>query len=152
MIRFQQFSLMRGTKPLFEKADATLNPGEKIGLVGPNGAGKTTLFALLMGELPVDGGDIDFPSSWRISHVAQETPALERPAIEYAIDGDVHLRALETELSELEARQQDTAAGMRIAELHTALADAGAYIIHSYKPSGVIHAGDRLYYHKLISD
>lgn len=49
MIRFQQFSLMRGTKPLFEKADATLNPGEKIGLVGPNGAGKTSLFC------PVDG-------------------------------------------------------------------------------------------------
>lgn len=44
MIRFQQFSLMRGTKPLFEKAEATLNPGEKIGLVGPNGAGKTSLF------------------------------------------------------------------------------------------------------------
>ena len=65
MIRFQQFSLMRGTKPLFEKADATLNPGEKIGLVGPNGAGKTSLFALLTGELHVDGGDIDFPSSWR---------------------------------------------------------------------------------------
>lgn len=131
MIRFQQFSLMRGTKPLFEKADATLNPGEKIGLVGPNGAGKTSLFALLMGELHVDSGDIDFPSSWRISHVAQETPALERPAIEYAIDGDVHLRALETELSELEARQQDIAAGMRIAELHTALADAGAYTVKS---------------------
>ena len=131
MIRFQQFSLMRGTKPLFEKAEATLNPGEKIGLVGPNGAGKTSLFALLMGELHVDGGDIDFPSAWRISHVAQETPALERPAIEYAIDGDTHLRALEAELAELEAREQDAAAGMRIAELHTALADAGIYTVKS---------------------
>lgn len=131
MIRFQQFSLMRGTKPLFEKAEATLNPGEKIGLVGPNGAGKTSLFALLMGELHVDDGDIDFPSAWRISHVAQETPALERPAIEYAIDGDTHLRALEAELAELEARDQDAAAGMRIAELHTALADAGIYTVKS---------------------
>lgn len=131
MIRFQQFSLMRGTKPLFEKADATLNPGEKIGLVGPNGAGKTSLFALLMGELHVDGGDIDFPSAWRISHVAQETPALERPAIEYAIDSDMHLRALEAELAALEAKPQDTASGMRIAELHTALADAGAYTVKS---------------------
>ena len=34
MIRFSQFSLMRGTKPLFDKADATVNPGEKVGLVG----------------------------------------------------------------------------------------------------------------------
>ncbi len=131
MIRFQQFSLMRGTKPLFEKAEASLNPGEKIGLVGPNGAGKTSLFALLMGELQVDGGDIDFPSAWRISHVAQETPALERPALEYAIDGDTHLRALEAELAELEAKPHDAAAGMRIAELHTALADAGIYTVKS---------------------
>ncbi len=131
MIRFQQFSLMRGTKPLFEKAEATLNPSEKIGLVGPNGAGKTSLFALLMGELHADGGDIDFPSAWRISHVAQETPALERPAIEYVIDGDTHLRALETELAGLEMKPQDAAAGMRIAELHTALADAGSYTVKS---------------------
>ncbi len=131
MIRFQQFSLMRGTKPLFDKAEATLNPGEKVGLVGPNGAGKTSLFTLLMGELHPDAGDVDFPSSWRISHVAQETPALERPAIEYAIDGDTRLRALEAELEKLESSPQDTVAGMRIAELHTALADAGAYTVRS---------------------
>ncbi|EEO28038.1 ATP-binding cassette domain-containing protein [Oxalobacter paraformigenes] len=131
MIRFSQFSLMRGTKPLFDKADATVNPGEKVGLVGPNGAGKTSLFSLLLGELHPDGGDIDFPAGWRISHVAQETPALDRPALEYAIDGDTHLRKLEAELARLEAIPQDAASGMRIAELHTALADAGAYTVRS---------------------
>lgn len=131
MIRFSQFSLMRGTKPLFDKADATVNPGEKVGLVGPNGAGKTSLFSLLLGELHPDGGDIDFPAGWRISHVAQETPALDRPALEYAIDGDTHLRKLEAELAQLESAPQDAASGMRIAELHTALADAGAYTIRS---------------------
>ena len=131
MIRFSQFSLMRGTKPLFDKADATVNPGEKVGLVGPNGAGKTSLFSLLLGELHPDGGDIDFPAGWRISHVAQETPALDRPALEYAIDGDTHLRKLEAELAQLEFAPQDAASGMRIAELHTALADAGAYTIRS---------------------
>ena len=131
MIRFSQFSLMRGTKPLFDKADATVNPGEKVGLVGPNGAGKTSLFSLLQGELHPDGGDIDFPAGWRVSHVAQETPALDRPAIEYAMDGDTHLRALQAELAELEATPQTAASGMRIAELHTALADAGAYTVRS---------------------
>ena len=88
MIRFSGLSLMRGTKPLFDLADATINPGEKVGLVGPNGAGKTSLFSLLMKELHPDGGDIDFPAGWRISHVAQETPALQRRALDYAIDGD----------------------------------------------------------------
>ncbi|MEX3822686.1 ATP-binding cassette domain-containing protein, partial [Paraburkholderia sp. BR14262] len=47
MIRFNQFSLARGTKPLFEQTSFTLNPGEKVGLIGANGAGKSTLFAVL---------------------------------------------------------------------------------------------------------
>jgi ATP-binding cassette subfamily F protein 3 len=32
VIRFNQFSLARGTKPLFEQTTFTLNPGEKAGL------------------------------------------------------------------------------------------------------------------------
>lgn len=131
MIRFSHLSLMRGTKILFEQADATLNPGEKVGLVGPNGTGKSTLFSLLQGDLHPDMGDVDFPASWRISHVAQETPALQRTALEYTIDGDTHLRRLENELAELESKPQDAQSGIRIAELHTALADAGAYTVHS---------------------
>lgn len=131
MIRFSHLSLMRGTKILFEQADATLNPGEKVGLVGPNGTGKSTLFSLLQDDLHPDMGDVDFPASWRISHVAQETPALQRTALEYTIDGDIHLRRLENELAELESKPQDAQSGIRIAELHTALADAGAYTVHS---------------------
>ena len=130
MIRLQQLSLMRGTKSLFEAVDLTLNPGEKIGLIGANGSGKSTLFAMLRDELHPDLGSIDFPRSWRVSHVAQETPALDRPAIEYAIDGDVGLRALEHELELLE-QQGDAADGNHIGELHSKLADADAYTIRS---------------------
>ena len=131
MIRFQQISLMRGTKPLFEHAEATLNPGEKVGLVGPNGTGKSTLFGLLRGDIHADQGKIDFPSRWRIAYVAQETPALERPALEYAIDGDTTLRQLEAELASLEAQPEDAKNGLKIGELHSALADAGIYTVRS---------------------
>jgi ATP-binding cassette subfamily F protein 3 len=96
---------MRGTKPLFENTDLTLNPGDKIGLIGANGAGKSTLFGMLRDELHPDQGSIDFPRSWRVAYVAQETPALERPAVEYAIDGDTTLRRLEKELAELRPRE-----------------------------------------------
>src|SRR5438128_698201 len=61
MIRFLNVSLMRGTKPLLEDADLTLNPGDKIGLIGANGAGKSSLFAMLRSELHPDQGAIDFP-------------------------------------------------------------------------------------------
>src|SRR5580765_5829216 len=127
MIRFSQLSLRRGTKVLLEGADATLNPGERIGLIGANGSGKSSLFALLRGELHADKGDADFPPTWRVSHVAQETPALERPAVEYAIDGDTHLRKLEQRLHAAEQAND----GHLIGELHAALGDADVYTVRS---------------------
>ena len=131
MIRLQQLSLMRGTKPLFDNTDLTLNPGDKIGLIGANGAGKSTLFGMLRDELHPDQGSIDFPRSWRVAYVAQETPALERPAVEYAIDGDTTLRRLEKELAEVEAMDDQEAAGHRMGELYGLLADADAYTVRS---------------------
>ncbi len=131
MIRFQNVSLMRGTKPLLEDADLTLNPGDKIGLIGANGAGKSSLFAMLRGELHADQGAIDFPAKWRMAYVAQETPALDRPALDYAIDGDANLRRLQAELDELEAHPDADDHGMRLGELHSLLADADAYTVQS---------------------
>jgi len=131
MIRFQQVSLARGIKPLLENVDLTLNPGDKIGLIGANGAGKSSLFGMLRGELHADQGSIDFPSKWRMAYVAQETPALDRPAVEYAIDGDVTLRRLEAQLAAAEAEPESTENGNRIAELHGSLADADAYTVRS---------------------
>ncbi len=127
MIRFSQVTLRRGAKTLIEGADVALNPGDKIGLIGANGSGKSSLFALLRGELHADAGEVDFPARWRVAHVAQETPALERPALEYAIDGDATLRRLETELAAAETADD----GHRIGELHAALGDADAYTVRS---------------------
>jgi ATP-binding cassette subfamily F protein 3 len=120
VIRLSQLGLRRGAKPLLEGAELTVHAGERIGLVGANGSGKSSLFALLRGELHADKGDAELPRHWRIAHVAQETPALERPAVEYVIDGDSHLRILQRELA-------STHDGTRIGELHAGLADADAY-------------------------
>jgi ATP-binding cassette subfamily F protein 3 len=131
MIRFLNVSLMRGTKPLLESVDLTLNPGDKIGLIGANGAGKSSLFAMLRNELHPDQGEIDFPAKWRMAYVAQETPALDRPALEYAIDGDVTLRKLEAELTRLEAQPENNENGIAIGNVYSALADADAYTVQS---------------------
>ncbi|MEC5164213.1 ATP-binding cassette, subfamily F, member 3 [Janthinobacterium sp. CG_23.3] len=131
MIRFLQVSLMRGIKPLLEQVDVTLNPGDKIGLIGANGAGKSSLFGLLRGELHPDQGEIDFPAKWRMAYVAQETPALDRAALDYAIDGDVTLRKLESELARLESEPETTENGIAIGNMYSALADADAYTVQS---------------------
>ena len=127
MIRLSQLTLRRGVKPLLEGADVSINPGERVGLIGANGSGKSSLFSLLRGELHADKGDADFPRHWRVAHVAQETPALDRPAVEYAIDGDGALRVLEQEL--LRAEKADD--GALIGELHARLADADVYTVRS---------------------
>ena len=127
MIRFSDLTLIRGTKPLLESADVSLNPGERVGLIGANGSGKSSLFALLRGDLHSDKGEVDFPPQWRVAHVAQETPAVDTPAVDYAIDGDVYLRNLEERLAQAEKADD----GHLMGELHASLADADAYTVRS---------------------
>mgnify|MGYP000190875547 CR=1 FL=1 len=95
MIEFNQVSLQRGIKPLLVKADLRIHDGQKLALIGPNGAGKSSLFALLLGELGVDQGDLYMPTGWRIAHMAQEVEASDRSAVDYVIDGDKTYREIE---------------------------------------------------------
>ncbi|BDU35811.1 ABC transporter ATP-binding protein [Vibrio nigripulchritudo] len=125
MITFSDIQLLRGGKPLLDQASATIHPGDKVGLVGKNGCGKSTLFALLKDELSIDAGTFHKPSQWELAWVAQETPALERKAIEYVIDGDREFRDLEDQLAK--AEQQDN--GTLVAELHGKIEVIGGYTI-----------------------
>jgi len=123
LIQFKQLTLTRGTKILIEGASLQLHPGHKVGLTGANGAGKSSLFAMLRGELHPEKGDFEMPASWVVAHVAQETPALPMPAIEFVLDGDIELREIEAALVKAEANHQ----GELIAELHQRLADVDGY-------------------------
>ncbi|HEY0843219.1 ribosomal protection-like ABC-F family protein [Methylotenera sp.] len=123
MIQFKQLTLTRGLKILIQGASMQLHPGHKVGLTGANGAGKSSLFAMLRGEVHPEQGDLEMPASWVVAHVAQETPALAMPAIEFVLDGDVELREIETALVAAEANHQ----GELIAELHQRLTDIEGY-------------------------
>ncbi|MGD8556900.1 MAG: ATP-binding cassette domain-containing protein, partial [Chromatiales bacterium] len=114
MIRFEGVTLLRGSKRLFGDSSITIHPGQKVGLTGRNGTGKSSLFALLLGQLEVDAGDLGMPERWVIAHVAQETPSSEKSALDYVLDGDGELR-------ELQQAIETTADGQRQAELHAAL-------------------------------
>ncbi len=56
MIVFSSLQIRRGVRVLLDNATATINPGQKVGLVGKNGCGKSTLLALLKNEISADGG------------------------------------------------------------------------------------------------
>jgi len=93
MIALRNFALRRGERLLLSAVDIAFHDGWRIGVVGRNGCGKTSLFAALMGELEADAGEIEVPQRLRIASVAQETPALPDPAIDYVLGGDAELWA-----------------------------------------------------------
>ncbi len=127
MITLSDIQLLRGGKPLLNQATATIHPSDKIGLVGKNGCGKSSLFALFKHELSLDAGHFSIPSQWKVAWVAQETPALERAAIEYVIDGDREYRELEHALKKAESEDN----GHKAAEIHEKIDTHGGYTIRA---------------------
>lgn len=114
MLTLRNLSLQRGHKSLLRDVSLTIHAGQKVGIVGANGSGKSSLLALIQSQLQPDQGDLELPAQLTIAHVAQETPALPAPAIDYVLDGDSEWRAVEKALAVAEQAQD----GARLAELH----------------------------------
>ena len=70
--------------------DTRLMRGEVVGLVGPNGAGKSTLLRAIMGERPVEAGELRIPDSVRIAYYRQDLAQV--PTDETLYDIIAHLR------------------------------------------------------------
>jgi ATP-binding cassette subfamily F protein 3 len=121
MIAFRHFALRRGSRLLLSDIDLVIQSGWRLGVVGRNGCGKSSLFAVLQGQLEADAGELDMPARLRLASVAQETPSLPDPAIDYVMGGDVELAtALRDEL-DAQARGDTEAMALahhRIEELH----------------------------------
>ena len=98
MLNFRNVTLRRGPEPLVEGATLSIFRGDKVGIVGRNGCGKSTLLALIRGDLAADAGDFEMPDDLATVWVAQEVPHSSQAVVEYVIDGDLELRALERQL------------------------------------------------------
>ncbi len=124
MLRISDITLRRGARVLLENASMNVHPGQKVGLVGPNGSGKTSLFALIRNELHADAGEVSMPPRWVMAYVAQETPAIDRPALEFVMDGDAELREVEAAIARAEAEHES---GEELAHLHARFDEIGGY-------------------------
>ncbi|MFT7235383.1 MAG: ATP-binding cassette subfamily F protein 3 [Methylophagaceae bacterium] len=127
MIKLQDLSVRRGIRLLFESVNLTINPGIKVGLTGANGTGKSSLFALLQDKLQADHGSVSFPPHWVTAHVAQETPAVDVSALDYALQGDSEYVLLQSALAKAEADHD----GTKQSDLHDQLAAIDAYTARS---------------------
>ena len=129
MIRLDGVGLRRGDIEVLDDASLTVQRGRKVGVVGANGAGKSSLFALLLGELEPDRGELELPLDLATATVAQEAPSGEVRLLDYVVCGDPRIAAIRTRLAEAEARGDaagQTAAYADLEAIHGYAAEAEA--------------------------
>ena len=123
MIVLSDVTLRRGPQKLLSDVSISIHPGYKVGLTGANGTGKSSLFAMLRNELGHDEGTVSIPPNWVVAHVAQESPATDISALDYALQGD-------TEYVKLH-KQLENAEGAHLGELHARLDAIDGYTTES---------------------
>jgi ATP-binding cassette subfamily F protein uup len=74
LLRLEQLQLAYGTHVLLNRADLTVDKGERLALVGRNGTGKSTLLKLVAGDILPDDGSIWRAPGLKIGVLAQELP------------------------------------------------------------------------------
>ena len=120
MLQITDLTYRIAGRTLMERASVMLPTGAKTGFVGRNGAGKSTLFRLITGECAPERGEIRMPKGLRIGQVAQEAPGTEETLLEVVLAAD-------TERALLLAEAETASDPLRIAEIHTRLADIDAH-------------------------
>ncbi len=123
MIVLSDVTLRRGSQKLLADVSISIHPGYKVGLTGANGTGKSSLFAMLLGDLGQDEGDLSIPPNWVVAHVAQETPSSEISALDYVLQGDKEYVDLH--------KQLETAEGAHLGDLHAQLDAIDGYTTES---------------------
>jgi ATPase subunit of ABC transporter with duplicated ATPase domains len=118
VISLDAVTKQHGRQILFLDASATVERGEKVGLVGPNGAGKTTVFRLITGEEEADGGQVSVERGVRIGYFSQDVGEMQGMSVLAAtLDGAGPVAAAMAELKELEGKMADPDAASDIDKL-----------------------------------
>lgn len=108
MIRLESIGKQNGQQIVFIEASASIQRGEKVGLVGPNGAGKTTLFRLITREEQPDEGQVQVDRGVTIGYFSQDVGDMAGvSAVSAVMDGAGPVSSVAAELRELEAAMGD---------------------------------------------
>jgi heme exporter protein A len=96
LLRFDDVSLRRGGRLLFEGLELALAPGDALQVAGPNGAGKSSLIRLAAGLLQHDGGAVErSPSALADDNLALDAELpLERAMRFWVADPEPALTAM----------------------------------------------------------
>ena len=124
MIELKNASIRRDGRVLFQDVNLQIHPSWKIGLTGNNGTGKSSFFAVLLGELGLDSGELSIPSNWSIGHMAQEIDSTDQTAIDFVLSGDKVWYELNHKINHHEGISET-----ELAHIHTQFDDIHGYTI-----------------------
>jgi ATP-binding cassette, subfamily F, member 3 len=137
MLQIDNITLHFGERALFDGVSATINPGERIGLVGPNGAGKSTLMKIIAGKQQADSGSVKMSKTATVGYLPQDgvepNPGLTVFAeVEQVFHEIIELKnrykQLQKQLQQLETGSpQHDAAIREFGTIQHQLENAGAY-------------------------
>ena len=120
MLTIQGITVRLGGRTILDRANATIQPGAKVGLIGRNGAGKSTLMKAIIGEIEADEGAIEMPKRMRLGYISQSAPTGSLSPVETVLAADTERAAL---LEEAETCTDPD----RLGDLHDRLIAIDAY-------------------------
>ena len=133
MLALSNIAVRRGRKVLIEGASFQIHAGQRMGVIGANGCGKSSLFAMFLGELEPDDGELVLDERYELAHVAQESPRGNGSAVDYVMDGDRELREIQAAIADGEA--DPDRAVPRTGAVHQAAARGGAQLRRCHRRS-----------------
>lgn len=124
-----------GSRTVVKDVSLIVESGEVVGLLGPNGAGKTTCFYMVVGLVPLDGGDIKLDGAsidhlpihrrarMGLSYLPQEASVFRKLSVEDNIRAVLELQIDELgrplARAALEARLDELLEDLQISHLRT---------------------------------
>src|SRR5580658_8096654 len=120
MLSIENVTFRIAGREILSGATANLPAGRRTGLVGRNGAGKSTLFKVILGQLQPDGGQVGWPSAWKVGAVAQEAPGTDVSLLDTVLQAD-------KELTDLLARAEHETDGHELGDIYARLDAIDAY-------------------------
>lgn len=135
MITLQHIQKQFCGKTLFKDVSLQIGVRDRIGLIGPNGSGKTTLFRIILGEEPIDEGEILIAKGVQFGYLPQEVISLRGNTVlgevlkgaENIISLENKMKILEEELSSIQNPKEQEKLAKEYGKLQERYAILGGY-------------------------
>ncbi len=100
-----------GEDVIIKDATFSVDEGSKLAIVGNNGCGKSTLMKIIVGQLPMDDGDVSLKKDASFGYLAQyQEDANNDNILDHVLNAKADLLSMEKKLSDMEYKMNDISA------------------------------------------